>query len=48
MAKLSELVLTRNESSRIIGVSTVPHKLVKPVSTCACVCVGGGGGGGKG
>ena len=41
MAKLSELVLTRNESSRFVGVSTMPHKLVKPVSMCVC---GGGGG----
>ena len=34
VAELSECVLTRNEPPRFIGVSTVPHKLMKPVSVC--------------
>ena len=39
MTELSERVLTRNESSRIAGVSTVPDKLMEPVCECVCVCV---------
>ena len=39
MTELSECVLTGNEPSRLIGVSTMPDKLMKPVCVCVCVCV---------